>query len=151
VAEWFKGEIGTENLAGIELKTGILPVPTRVPGEKRALWESLVLPLPSARLKPEIGAAWLPYLEKVLRVEGLTLPELRIKGMQKPFFSKGDRAACLRPANLSSETGIDELNSRKQKLVLKFELPRGCYATMLIKRITATVTFPPPISPTPDP
>jgi tRNA pseudouridine13 synthase len=108
-----------------------------MPEEKRAEWESLTLPLPSARVKPEPGAPWLPLAEEVLKAEGLTLAELKIKGMQKPFFSKGDRAACVRPANLAHESGPDELNRAKQKLTLKFDLPRGSYATMLVKRITS--------------
>jgi tRNA pseudouridine13 synthase len=56
--------------------------------------------------------------------------------MQKPFFSKGDRAACIRPSNLGHDAGVDELNSGKRKLTLRFDLPRGAYATMLVKRVS---------------
>jgi tRNA pseudouridine13 synthase len=140
LAEWLTQVVGADNLASIDLKIGVLPVPLRVPKEKRVLWESHVLPLPSARLKPERGAAWLPILEKVLQAEGLTLSALKIKGMQKPFFSKGDRSACLRPANLAHVAEADELNAGKRKLILKFDLPRGCYATMVVKRITSPLT-----------
>jgi tRNA pseudouridine13 synthase len=73
----------------------------------------------------------------VLRAEGLTLAELRIKGMEKPFFSKGERLGCMRPANLSHADEPDDAHPGKRKLVLKFDLPRGSYATMLVKRITA--------------
>src|SRR5262249_19658944 len=121
---------------------GRVPVPVRVPDDRLAAWESLWLPLPSARIKPEPGAAWLPVVGEVLKDEGLTLTELKIKGMQKPFFSKGERAACVRPANLAHESGPDELNKRKRKLTLKFELPRGSYATMLVKRLTAVTSSP---------
>jgi tRNA pseudouridine13 synthase len=75
-------------------------------------------------------------VEEVLKAEGLTLAELKIKGMQKPFFSKGDRPACVRPANLSHAREVDELNKGRAKLVLGFELPKGSYATMLVKRVT---------------
>jgi tRNA pseudouridine13 synthase len=136
LAMWLT-RLGAENLAEVELKLGGVPVPRQMPEEKRAEWESLTLPLPSARVKPEPGAPWLPLAEEVLKAEGLTLAELKIKGMQKPFFSKGDRAACVRPANLAHESGPDELNRAKQKLTLKFDLPRGSYATMLVKRITS--------------
>ena len=100
-------------------------------------WEALTLPLPSARVKPEPGATWLPVAEAVLRDEGLSLPQLKVKGMQKPFFSKGDRPACVRPEHLASEPGPDELNTGRRKLVLRFDLPRGSYATMLVKRVTS--------------
>ena len=93
-------------------------------------------------MKPEPGTAWLPVVEEVLNEEGLTLATLKIKGMQKPFFSKGDRAGCVRPANLAHEPGPDELNAGKRKLTLKFDLPRGSYATMLVKRITSCSRVP---------
>ena len=83
---------------------------------------------------PELKAQF-PIAEEVLRAEGLTLAGLRLKGLQKPFFSKGDRAACVRPANLGHEVGVDELNAGKRKLTLRFDLPRGAYATMLVKRV----------------
>jgi tRNA pseudouridine13 synthase len=137
LATWLTRALGPENLSEVELKLGRVPVPVRVPDDRRAEWESLTLPLPSARVKPEPGAPWLPVAEEVLQAEGLTLAELKIKGMQKPFFSKGDRAACVRPANLAHETGADELNRGKRTLALKFDLPRGSYATMLVKRVTA--------------
>jgi tRNA pseudouridine13 synthase len=142
LGEWLTQEIGLENIGTIDSKLGVLTIPIRMPEEKRTNWETLVLPLPSARLKPEAGAFWLPIVEKVLQSEGLALGELKIKGMQKPFFSKGDRAACLRPANLSYDVATDDLNSGKRKMILKFDLPRGCYATMVIKRITSPLTYP---------
>lgn len=143
LAVWLTRTLGSASLVEVELKLGRVPVPVRVPDEKRAVWEELTLPLPSARVKPEPGAPWLPFAEEVLKDEGLTLRELKIKGMQKPFFSKGDRAACVRPANLAHEVGADELNKGKPKLTLKFDLPRGSYATMLVKRVTAVTSSQP--------
>ena len=74
----------------------------------------------------------------MLQSEGLTLAELKVKGMQKPFFSKGERAACVRPRTWLATPRADELNAGRRKLTLRFDLPRGSYATMLVKRITAT-------------
>lgn len=136
LAAWLTRTLGPANLVDVELKLGRVPAPVRVPEEQRAAWESLTLPLPSARVKPEPGAPWLPIVEDVFRAEGLTLAELKVKGMQKPFFSKGDRPGCVRPANPSSEAGDDELNKGRRKLLLRFDLPRGSYATMLVKRVT---------------
>jgi len=142
LAAWLTREFGPENLAEVELKLGPVPVPLWVPAEKRAEWESLSLPLPSARVKPQPGAAWVPLAEKVLQSEGLTLAGLKIKGMQKPFFARGERAACAYPANLGHLSDADELNAGKRKLVLTFDLPRGSYATMLVKRVTAVCDRP---------
>jgi tRNA pseudouridine13 synthase len=136
LAAWLTTTFGAAHLTDVDLKLGQVPAPVRVPEEHRAVWEALTLPLPSARVKPEPGVMWLPIVEGVLKAEGLTLAELKIKGMQKPFFSKGDRTACVRPANLSHATEPDELNPQRTKLVLRFELPRGSYATMLVKRVS---------------
>jgi tRNA pseudouridine13 synthase len=135
LAAWLTRSFPASDLTVVDLKLGCVPAPIRVLEEKRGEWESLALPLPSARLKPELAAPWLPIVEEVLRDEGLKLAELKIKGMQKPFFSKGDRAACVRPANLANEAGADDLNRGKRKLTLRFDLPRGAYATMLVKRV----------------
>lgn len=137
LAAWLTRHIGAKDLATVELKLGRVPVPVRVPHEQQAEWESLTLPLPSARVKPDPSAAWAGIVEEVLRDEGLTLPDLKIKGVQKPFFSKGDRAACVRPAGLEHAADADELHPGRRKLTLRFDLPRGSYATMLVKRVTA--------------
>jgi tRNA pseudouridine13 synthase len=136
LAVWLTRNLAKENIAEVELKLGRVPVPVGMPDDKRAEWEALVLPLPSARVKPEPGAAWVVVADEVLKAEGLTLAELKIKGMQKPFFSKGDRAASVRPSNLNHTDEPDDLNAGKRKMVLRFDLPRGSYATMLVKRLT---------------
>ncbi|QJW92605.1 tRNA pseudouridine(13) synthase TruD [Frigoriglobus tundricola] len=136
LAAWLTNTLGPAHLTDVELKLGRVPAPVRVPDEHRAAWESLTLPLPSARVKPEPGAPWVPIVEDVLKTEGLTLAELKVKGMQKPFFSKGGRAACVRPENLTHANEADELNKGRRKLTLRFDLPRGSYATMLVKRVT---------------
>lgn len=147
LAAWLTRALGPDHLADVDLKLGRVPVPVRVPPERRAEWEGLSLPLPSARLKPEPSAPWVGIVEEVLKAEGLTLGELRIKGMQKPFFSKGDRAGCVRPAGLSHAAEPDDLNAGRRKLTLRFDLPRGSYATMLVKRVTAVVTGASPPAP----
>jgi tRNA pseudouridine13 synthase len=142
LAAWVANTLGAANVVEVELKLGRVPAPVRVPEESRAAWESLTLPLPSARVKPEPGVSWLPIVEEVLKTEGLTLAELKVKGMQKPFFSKGDRQGCVRPENLSHTSEPDDLNKGRKKMMLCFDLPRGSYATMLVKRVTS-------LSPTP--
>ena len=139
LAGWLTHSLGAENLASVELKLDKMPVPVRVPEEKRSAWESLSLPLPSSRVKPTPDDAWAPIVEEVLKAEGLTLAGLRIRGMEKPFFSKGDRLGCVRATNISHTDETDDVNEGKRKVLLKFDLPRGSYATMLVKRVTAIV------------
>jgi tRNA pseudouridine13 synthase len=138
LAAWLARSFPASDLTAVDLKLGRVPAPVCVPEERRVEWEALALPLPSARLKPDPAAPWLPIVEEVLRAEGLALAELKIKGMQKPFFSKGDRAGCVRPANLTHEAGADDLNRGRRRLTLRFDLPRGAYATMLVKRVAGS-------------
>lgn len=137
LAAWLTRTLPPDHLGFVSLKLGRFPVPLRLPDELRTAWESLVLPLPTARWRPDPQTDWLPLIDEVLRAEGLTLDRLKIKGLHKPFFSKGERAACIRPAALSHEAGPDDLNPGRRRLTLRFELPRGSYATMLVKRLTA--------------
>ncbi len=133
LAKWLRAHFPVDSLGHIQLHRGPLPVPTRTSAE----WEALVLPLPSARLKPAPDAPWLPHLEAVLAEEGMTLAQMKIKGMDRPYFSKGERVACVRADGWTCSADVDELNRGKRKLTLRFELPRGSYATMLVKRITS--------------
>lgn len=79
----------------------------------------------------------------VLAEEGVEPRQFRLKKLRKTFFGKGRRAAIVAPAGLSGEPGEDELNRGRRKLALRFELPKGSYATLLVKRLFHE-SLPPP-------
>lgn len=141
---WLRDTFPANAIGVVSLRLGEFAVPVRLTGGVRERWQGLTLPLPSARQRPEPGAEWTRVAEAVLAEEGLTLAALKVPGLNKPFFSKGERAACVRPAGVRTEPGADELNPGRRKLLLAFELPRGSYATMFVKRITATRRSPGP-------
>jgi len=92
------------------------------------------LPLPSARLRLEDG----PTNDLVQRALGrleLRLEDLRIDYPRDSFFSRGQRAAVFFPAGLEFAADDDEIYSGRRKITLRFELPRGCYATILLRRL----------------
>jgi tRNA pseudouridine13 synthase len=132
---WIRTHFPANALTALKLKLGPLSAPVRLPDDLADRWTNTRLPLPSARLKPPADADWLPLVEQVLAEEGLTLTKLKVPGLDRPFFSKGERAVSVRPVELTAEAGDDELNRGRRKLVLRFDLPRGSYATMLIKRV----------------
>lgn len=136
LTKWLTATFPADALGVIHQHRGPLPVPVRLTTEFADRWNKLLLPLPSPRLKPDPAADWLPHLEAVLGEEGLTLKQLKVPGLDKPFFSKGERVACLRPTGMTAEPGADELNRGKRKVALRFDLPRGAYATMVVKRLT---------------
>jgi tRNA pseudouridine13 synthase len=136
LARWLADRVPTDQLIRIRLKTGEVVMPRAVPEAVRPEWDALTLPLPSARLKFDPDAPWAGIVTAVLAEEGIPLDQMRIRGMQQPFFSKGERIARIPVANLTWEVGDDELNKGRRALTLRFELPRGAYATMLVKRLS---------------
>lgn len=139
LARWLRANFPPESLGVVRQHRGEQPVPTAVPDPLADRWANLVIPLPSPRLKPDLSLAsadYLPHLDAVLAEEGLTLKQLKVPGLDKPFFSKGERAGCLRPEGMTADAADDDLNRGKRKVTLRFDLPRGCYATMVVKRVT---------------
>ncbi|HET6573362.1 MAG TPA: tRNA pseudouridine(13) synthase TruD [Fimbriiglobus sp.] len=132
---WLRDNCPADALDEVSLKLGEFAVPLRPADGER--WHGLTLPLPSARQKPEPGAEWCRIAKAVLAAEGLTLAALKVPGMNKPFFSKGERAACVRLTGVRADPGDDERHPGRRKLLLAFELPRGSYATMVVKRVMA--------------
>jgi tRNA pseudouridine13 synthase len=136
LARWLADRVPADQLIPIHLKTGDVVMPRAVPEAVRPEWDALALPLPSARLKFDAAALWAGVVSAVMAEAGIPLDQMRIRGMQQPFFSKGERIARIPVANLSAEAGDDDLNRGRRTLTLRFELPRGCYATMIVKRLT---------------
>ena len=94
------------------------------------------MPLPCPRMKPDEKAEWYPHLEAVLAEEGVTYKKLKLPGLNKPYFSKGERIVTILPKPMQSTVNNDERNQNLQKITLCFDLPRGAYATMVVKFLT---------------
>jgi len=136
LAKWLKAFIPHEMMGEVVMQRGPLPAPNSLPAEIAEPWEKLWLPMACPRYRPEPTDVGLPQLEEVLAEEGLTLKKLKLPGLNRPYFSKGERKACLKPHSMHAAEAADELNGGKRKLILNFDLPRGSYATMVVKRIT---------------
>jgi len=102
---------------------------------QRALLHDCQLPLPSSREKLTDEALSNLY-EKVAGQFGLATRTLRVKYPRDSFFSRGSRPALFRPAQVSCRGDADEEYPGQRKLVLQFDLPRGSYATIVVKRIS---------------
>ena len=98
---------------------------------------SLLIPLPSSRFVYDDEAPITALTDQVLTAENLTRGEIKIKHPRDSFFSKGERAAVIRATEVTRDEGEDSLYAGRRALRLSFCLPRGCYATILVKRITA--------------
>jgi tRNA pseudouridine13 synthase len=93
------------------------------------------LPVPgndSAITDPDVGA----ILARVLDAEGISLSDLRVRQMSGIRVHGVERTAYAAVEELSTpEICGDELYPGKRKASLSFFLPRGSYATILMKRI----------------
>jgi tRNA pseudouridine13 synthase len=143
LARWLADRLPIANRVNVKLKLDAVPFPFRLSTEQLELLKRLSLPLPSARLKadaaiPGTPPDWPALLGEVLAEEKVALPDLQLKGLRRPFFSRGERAIHLQPENLAGAPAEDENHPTRFKFLLGFELPRGSYATLVVKRLTAT-------------
>jgi tRNA pseudouridine13 synthase len=140
LARWLRRHIAQEQLGSIRLRLGDMPVHRNLTEKQLAELGHLRLPLPSARAELDDADPRKEVYDAILGEDGLRQEQFKLKGMREMFFSRGDRAALCLPSNLHHESGLDELNANQQKLVFSCELPRGSYATLLVKRMTPAIT-----------
>lgn len=137
LARWLEQHCRPEQRVAVELRLGGAPMHRALDPDQQTALAALQLPLPSARLRLDADDTHTALVESVLAEEGLHLKQLQIKGIREMFFSKGERAGLCVPANLTCAIEADELHRGWQKAILAFELPRGAYATLIVKRIQA--------------
>ncbi len=131
---FFQETFTDDQLIRFRMKTGELCLPTTMTAEQKQRLHSAEIPLPSARIK-NLDESLRPLVEKSLAEKGWKLEELKVRHPRDRFFPKASRAAMIPVADLESEFGEDELSPGLAKLNVQFTLPRGCYATMLVKRL----------------
>jgi tRNA pseudouridine13 synthase len=136
LAHWLNATVPAERLTPLQLRLGAVPAPANATPDELVGWRELQLPLPSARLTFDATAWWASALQAVLSAEGLPLADMKIKGLREPFFSKGDRPAFVVPAEWSFVLRPDSAHAGRLAAELRFSLPRGAYATMIVKRLT---------------
>jgi tRNA pseudouridine13 synthase len=126
-----------EQLQEVALRLGPVPFHQCLGPDQLRELAALQLPLPSARLRLAEDDPRSGVVEAVLSEEALTLRDLQVRGVRELFFSRGERAALAVPQSLGSEFADDERHRGRLKLTLSFDLPRGSYATLLVKALAA--------------
>jgi tRNA pseudouridine13 synthase len=124
-----------EQRMAIELKTGVLTFPRGLDPEQIEILTGAALPLPCARTQHPGGVLG-ETVDRVLAPFQLTWSDLRVKHLKDVFFSKGSRACLAFPEKLRHSTCDDELHPGRRAMELSFDLARGSYATIVVKRIT---------------
>ena len=73
---------------------------------------------------------------EVLQREGLTMEGFRVRDVPGAFFRAEPRALMVRPRQLRlGRPEPDEENPGRTRATLRFTLPPGCYATVVLKRL----------------
>jgi tRNA pseudouridine13 synthase len=134
LASFIRQAVGEDVCSTLAVGPSEMPFFGSLNDEQRRGLHRAVLPLPSARLHWEDDALQ-PLYDRVLATEGMEIRQVRVKYPRDSFFSKGERRAVFQPGDLSHELADDELYPGQKKLTLRFVLPRGCYATILVKRL----------------
>jgi tRNA pseudouridine13 synthase len=139
LGRWIEQSTGARSRVPVALKMGTFPFPRGLaPDQVKALLET-ALPLPCARTPAPEGML-APAVREVLDSFELSWSQLRVKYLKDVFFSKGSRPCLVFPEKLEHSVAADELHRGKVAMRLSFELSKGSYATILVKRITDVCT-----------
>ncbi|MCC6464205.1 MAG: tRNA pseudouridine(13) synthase TruD [Planctomycetes bacterium] len=125
-------------VAAQENRGGSIPMHCDAPTEVLARWRELRFPLPGPETRLADCPEAAPHLQAVLEQQGIMLPDLRLAGLQRTRFMAAERAILLFPKDLNlAAPEADDLNPGRLKVALTFSLPRGSFATMVVKRLAA--------------
>jgi len=139
LAAWIVKLVPGENVWMSRFKTGPRPIWHGLSPELVETVTRARLTLPCVRNTEPLEGPEGEAVKDVLARSGLEWRTLRIKKMDDVFFSKGDRAAAVRPEVGNCTIQPDDLNEGRRMARLLFELPRGAYATLIIKSLQAAV------------
>ena len=125
-----------EQRTAVDFKVGTLPLHHGLDAVQAATLRAWQIPLPASRTPLPLKGWDASCCVEVLNPLGLTWEHLRVKHLKDVFFSKGHRPALFFARNLTHDLSNDELYAGRRKIALSFELPKGAYATLLVKRVT---------------
>ena len=137
LAKWLRDHLRQEQLFDFELCMGPAPMHRQLEPGQRAELGDLQLPMPTARGTADPADPHTTLMQAILDEEGLTRDQLRVKGLREVFFSRGERAGLCLPSTLHYKSEADDQNEGRQKLLLGFDLPRGSYGTLIVKRLAS--------------
>lgn len=139
LASWIRRITSPEQRLNVKFKTGARPLWQNLTDEQSQLMASTQIPLPCCRNALPDDPLVAESVEEIMQKWGLVWHSLRVKKMEDVFFSKGLREVSLRPTVGNCTVQPDDLNPGRRMARLVFELPRGSYATLIIKRLQAGV------------
>ncbi len=124
-------------LVDLSSKAGALPFWRELPAAAEEALAGLELPLPARdSVLDDLPVEVREDLAAVLSEEGLELEQLAVKGLRNVRLRGAMRMARVVPEGLEVEgPAVDELNQGYLKVTARFVLPRGSFATIVMKRL----------------
>ncbi|WP_297209408.1 MULTISPECIES: tRNA pseudouridine(13) synthase TruD [Thermodesulfovibrio] len=104
--------------------------------KKREYLENLKIPTASSKVTMPDKLTESIY-NALLKERDVKPSMFNLRKIRHAFFKSVEREVLIKPQQFEYEIREDEIYEGKRKLILKFILPRGSYATMLIKRLFA--------------
>jgi tRNA pseudouridine13 synthase len=136
LARLIERETRPEQRVLLDFKVAPLPIHRGLDPEQARLLATTRLPLPASRTQLPAEGPIRDLALSVVAEMGLAWEDLRVKGLKDVFFSKGERAAIFLPTETAHDVAADELYPGRMKVTLRFDLPKGAYATLVVKRVT---------------
>ncbi len=100
-------------------------------------WRNLTVPMPAKGVEP--AEPWASHAAAALESEapGLSMNDLRVPDLRRPFFGKADRPLTVLASNFAmTQPERDPAAAGKRVLrTVRFELPRGAYATVVLRAL----------------
>ena len=97
-------------------------------------WAEMDLPL--LGYKSELREPWRGIAERVLAEEEIGAADLRIPGLRRPFFGEEPRRFCVTAGEFRMDAPApEEERMRRFSRRISFTLPRGAYATVLLRAL----------------
>ncbi len=138
LARWIEHNTSADQRVILELKVGTLPFLRNLKPEQVDVLRKSAIPLPSSRTPQPVGALG-EIIKEVLDGFKLDWHDFRVKHLKDVFFSKGSRPAMAFAELREFSATDDDLHPGRRAVHVGFDLAKGSYATILVKRITDAV------------
>lgn len=101
-------------------------------------WWSCVMPVMSHATV--LAPPWGEFARAALESEGLTVERLKIPGLRRPFFGEADRRLFVEATDFAlgaweRDEEASENSTKALKRRVRFDLPRGAYATVVLRAL----------------
>ena len=140
VSRFLKHALPSDVLMAARYLGGYLWFHRFVPADLSSKWRRMTVPLLAYRTRFEDGGVSLAY-EEILRAEKLEQGDFKPAGHNLPYMKGEERSLLLIPAKMKAGAiEDDDKYAGRKKSVIEFELGRGGYATLIVKKLRLMIS-----------